>query len=77
MLAFFADLSLIDFRVRYFLLFLLFLVIDNFECFLMGSLHKNIQLMLEFLSGPFLVLNDLPDDVICDIAIYPDDTTLF
>ena len=23
----------------------------------MGSLHKNIQLMLEFLKGPFLVLN--------------------
>ena len=28
--------------------------------------------------GPKLfLLNDLPDDVICDIAIYPDDTTLF
>ena len=24
-----------------------------------------------------LYLNDLPDDVICDIAIYTDDTTLF
>ena len=23
----------------------------------MGSLHKNIQLMLEFLKGPFLVLH--------------------
>ena len=23
-----------------------------------------------------LYINDLPDDVICDIAIYPDDTTL-
>ena len=40
--------------------------------------------MLEFLKGPFLVLlffllyiNDLPDDVICDIAIYGDDTTLY
>ena len=40
--------------------------------------------MLEFLKAPFLVLhfsliyiNDLPDDVICDIAIYADDTTLY
>ena len=38
--------------------------------------------MREFLKAPFLVLhfllyiNDLPDDVICDIAIYADDTTL-
>ena len=24
-----------------------------------------------------LYINDLPDDVICDIAIYADDTTLF
>ena len=56
----------------------------------MGSLHKNIQLILEFLKGPFLVLhfplhlhftlllyiNDCPD-VICDIAIYAVDTTLY
>ena len=38
----------------------------------MESLHKNIQLML-FL----LYINDLPDDVICDIAIYANDTTLY
>ena len=49
----------------------------------MESLHKNIQLTLEFLKAPFLVLhfllyiNNLPDDVICDIAIYADDTTLY
>ena len=29
--------------------------------------------MQEFLKAPF---NDLPDGVICDIAIYADDTTL-
>ena len=39
--------------------------------------------MLEFLKGPFLFLhffllyiNYLPDDVICNIAIYADDATL-
>ena len=50
----------------------------------MGSFHKNIQLMLEFLKAPFLVLhftyytliNDCPHDVICNIAIYADDTTV-
>ena len=38
--------------------------------------------MLVFINAPFLVLhfsyfiNDLPDDVICNIAIYGHDTTL-
>ena len=33
-----------------------------------------------FICSPTLFLlyiNDLPDDVICDIAIYADDTTLY
>ena len=38
-------------------LFLLFSVIDDFEWFWMESLHKNIQLMREFLKSPFLVLH--------------------
>ena len=45
-----------------------------------GNLRKNIQLMLEFILGPTLFLlyiNDLPDDVICNVAIYADDTTLY
>ena len=40
--------------------------------------------MLEFLRGPFLVqfffllyINDLPDDVICNIAVHADDTSLY
>ena len=41
--------------------------------------------MLEFLKAPFLVLhfscytyiNDLPNDVICNMAIHADDTTLY
>ena len=48
----------------------------------MGSLHKNIQLMLKFLKAPFLLgptlfllyINVLPDDVICDTTAYADDS---
>ena len=39
---FFTNLSLMEFEVRFFVLFLLFLVIDGFEWFWMESLHKNI-----------------------------------
>ena len=50
-----------------------------------GNLHKNIQLMLEVLKKRsifgltlfLLNINDLPDDIICGIAIYADDTTLY
>ena len=38
----------------------------------MGSLHKNILTTL-FL----LYIKYLPDDVICNIAIYADDTTFY
>ena len=49
----------------------------------MGSLHKNIQLVLEFVKAPLLVIhlllyiNDLPGNVICDTGINADDTTLY
>ena len=55
----------------------------------MEILHKNIQLMLEApypvnpqgsIPGPtlfLLFLNDPPDDLICNIAICEDDTTLY
>ena len=50
----------------------------------MERLHKNIQLMLEFVNAPFLAvhffllyINDLLDDDVCDIAVYADDTTLY
>ena len=49
MLVFFTNLSLMEFQVRYLNLFLLFSVIDNFEWLWMGSLYKNIQLMLELM----------------------------
>ena len=57
MLVFFTKLSLTEFQVRYLALFLLFSVIDSFEWFWIKSLHKNIQLILEFLEAPFLVLH--------------------
>ena len=47
MLIFFANLSLMEFQVKYLALFLLFLVIDDFEWFWMASLQKHIQLMWE------------------------------
>ena len=42
MSAFFTNLSLMEFQVRFLVLFLLFLVIDGFEWFWMESIHKNI-----------------------------------
>ena len=57
MLVFFTNLSLMEFQVRYLALFVLFLVIDGFESFWMESVHKNIQLMLELLKAPSLVLH--------------------
>ena len=57
MLVFFTNLSLMEFQVRYLALFLLFSVIDGFKWFWMESLHKNIQLMLEFLKASFLVIH--------------------
>ena len=52
MLVFFTNLSVMEFQVRYLALFLLFFVIDVLEWFWMESLHKNIQLMLEFYTFP-------------------------
>ena len=46
---------------------------------LVSSFLSSIRLMLEFLKGPALFLlyiHDL-DDVICNIAVYADDTTLY
>ena len=57
MLVFFTNLSLMEFQARYSVLVLLFSGIDDFEWFWMESLHKNIQLMREFLKPPFLVLH--------------------
>ena len=84
MLVFFTNVSLMEFLVRYLTLCLLFLIIGSFGWFWIENLHKNIQLMLEFLKGSFpdptlfpLYINDLPDDVICNSAVNVDDTTLY
>ena len=56
MLVFLANLSSMEFQVRYQVLFLLLSVIDNFRQFWMGSREKNFQSVLKFLKGPFMVL---------------------
>ena len=56
-LVLFANLGAMELQVRCFALFLLSLVMNSFEWFSMGSLHKNIQLMLAFLQVPFLGLH--------------------
>ena len=83
MLIFFTNTCLVEFEVIYLALFLLFLVIDSFEWFWMASLHKNIQLMLEFLKAPSLILHFSYNTLmtflmmLCDIAIYADDDTFY
>ena len=46
-----------EFLIKCLALFLLLSVIGSFGWLLMRNLHNNIQLMLEFLKGPFLVLH--------------------
>ena len=84
MLVFFANLSLMESQVRYLAFFLLFSVIGGLHVVLDGkSLQEypvNAGVPQGFILGstPFLLyVNDLPDDVICNIAIYADDTTFY
>ena len=44
-----------------------------------GSLQKNIQFLRSILGLTLFLLyiNDIPDDVVCNIAIYTDDTTVY
>ena len=80
MLTFFTNLNPMEFQVRYLTLFCLFSVIDSFKWLCMGSSQKNVWVILDFFKAPPLVLlniNDLPDDIICNIFVYADDTTLY
>ena len=80
MLVFFTNLSLMEFRDRYLALLLLFSVIDGFEWFSSQEDPVNAGVPEGSILGPSLFLLyiiDLPDDVMCDIAVYADDTTLY
>ena len=78
-LVFFTNLSLMEFWVRYLALLLLFSVIDGFEWFASQEDPVNAGVPQGSILGPSLFqlyIIDLPDDVMCDIAVYADDTTL-
>ena len=84
MLVVFTNLNHMEFQGRYLALFCLFSLIDSFEWFRMGSPHKNnpvnARVSYGSILGPTLFsqyVNDLPDDVICNIVIYTDDIALF
>ena len=84
MLVFFTNLSLMEFQVRYLTLFLFFLRKRQLQVVLDRKSSQeypvNDGVPQGSILGPTLFLlniNDIPDDVICDIAIYPNDTTLY
>ena len=84
MLFFFTNVSLIGISGQIFGLISSFLSNRQLRVVLDGKSSQeypvNVGVPQGSILGPTLFLlyiNDLPDDVICDIAIYADDTTLF
>ena len=77
-LVFFTNLILMEFQVRCLALFLLSSVIDGFKWFWGSSQEYPVNAGVPRCSilDPTL-FHDLPNDVICNITIYVDDTTLY
>ena len=79
LLVFFTNASLTEFQLRYLALFLPFSVIDSFRWFWMGY-PVNAGVPQGFILDATLFLLyiiEFPDDVICNVAFYVDDTTLY
>ena len=72
MLVFFTNFSLMEFQVKYLALFRFFLVVYDFKWFWSGP-----QVFIFGLTLFQVHINGLPHDVICDIAVYADDITLY
>ena len=72
---FFTNLVLLEYQVRYLALFRLFSVIDSLEWFWMGALQKKGATLGRTLFP--LYVNDLPDNIIYNIAIFVDETSLY
>ena len=83
MLVFFTNLRLVmEFQARYLALCHLFSVIDGCEWFWMGSLSQedpvNAGVLQGSILGPkhfLLQINDISDEIICNIAIYTGNIT--
>ena len=83
-MVFFLNLGLMEFQARCLVLFLFYSVIGELRWFWMGgssqeySVHAGVPQGSIFAPTLFLLyINDLPDDVIFNIAICADDTTLY
>ena len=84
MLVFFTNLSLVEFQVRYLAFIPSSLSNRWLEVVLDGKSSQEYPVNAEVVQGSILgpklfllYINDLPDGVICNIAIYADDTTLY